>query len=87
MVGVCRPFRFSFPCRHTPFPFMRRSEDDCKSILKLVQRLLTILGIPHLEYTLIHAVVQMDGKEYETHLCGSYGKLPNPYIHQGKNRI
>lgn len=37
----------------------------------IVQRLLNILGIEHLNYTLIHALVSVDGKEYETYLCKS----------------
>ncbi len=37
----------------------------------IVQRLLSILGIDHLEYKLIHALVQIDGKEHETWLCES----------------
>ena len=37
----------------------------------IVQRLLSLLGIEHLEYTLVHALVTFDGKEYETYLCKS----------------
>lgn len=37
----------------------------------IVNRLLTLLGIPHLEYQLIHAKVEIDGQEYETYLCMS----------------
>ncbi len=37
----------------------------------VVQRLLDFLGIEHLEYALIHALVSIDGKEYETYLCES----------------
>jgi len=37
----------------------------------IVDRLLTILGIPHLSYQLIHADVLIDGREYETYLCAS----------------
>ena len=37
----------------------------------VVQRLLQKLGIKHLEYTLVHAAVRIDGKEYETYLCES----------------
>ena len=37
----------------------------------IVDRLLTLLGIPHLEYQLIHAKVEIDGQEYETYLCMS----------------
>ena len=38
----------------------------------IVDRLLTILGVEHLEYDLINALIEVDGKEYETFLCGSY---------------
>ena len=37
----------------------------------IVDRLLTILGIDHLAYQLIHAKVLIDQKEYETWLCAS----------------
>ena len=37
----------------------------------IVDRLLTILGIPHLEYHLIHANVIIDDKLYETYACMS----------------
>lgn len=37
----------------------------------IVDRLLALLGIPHLSYQLIHADVLIDGKEYETYLCAS----------------
>jgi len=37
----------------------------------IVDRLLTILGIPHLEYHLIHADVVIDDISYETYLCMS----------------
>ncbi len=37
----------------------------------IVDRLLTILGIEHLAYQLIHARVMIDRKEYETWLCAS----------------
>lgn len=35
------------------------------------QRLMTLLGIPHLSYTLIHALVNINDTEYETYLCSS----------------
>ncbi len=38
----------------------------------VVQRLLSHLDIKHLEYRLIHALVKIDDKEYETYLCESY---------------
>ena len=37
----------------------------------IADRLLTILGIPHLEYHLIHADVVIDDLSYETYLCVS----------------
>ena len=37
----------------------------------IVCRLLNLLGIGHLQYKLIHAVINVDGKEYETRLCRS----------------
>ncbi len=37
----------------------------------VVQRLLDHFGIAHLEYTLVHALVTIDGKDYETYLCES----------------
>lgn len=37
----------------------------------IVDRLLTLLGIPHLEYQLIHAKVYVNDQEYETYLCMS----------------
>lgn len=37
----------------------------------IVDRLLTVLGIPHLHYQLIHADIIVDGKEYDVYLCAS----------------
>ena len=37
----------------------------------IVDRLLTILGIPHLSYQLIHADIMVDGKVHEVYLCAS----------------
>lgn len=37
----------------------------------IVDRLLAILGIEHLSYSLIHADILIDDKEYETYLCAS----------------
>lgn len=37
----------------------------------IVDRLLTILGIDHLSYQLIHASILVDGKEEDTYLCAS----------------
>lgn len=38
----------------------------------IVDRLLTILGIPHLPYQLIHADILVDGKVHEVYLCASH---------------
>ena len=37
----------------------------------IADRLLTLLGIDHLNYELVHAVVEIDGEEYTTWLCSS----------------
>ena len=37
----------------------------------IVDRLLTILGVEHLHYELIHADVEIEGKTYDTWLCAS----------------
>lgn len=37
----------------------------------IVARLLTILGVEHLEYKLIHADIEIEGKQYNTYLCAS----------------
>ena len=37
----------------------------------IVDRLLTILGIPHLPYQLIHADIMLEGKIHEVYLCAS----------------
>lgn len=37
----------------------------------IVDRLLSILGVEHLDYTLIHADINHEGKIYETWLCAS----------------
>ena len=37
----------------------------------IVDRLLTLLGVEHVPYTLIHAEIQIDGKTYTTWLCES----------------
>lgn len=37
----------------------------------IVDRLLTILGVPHLSYQLIHADVKVDGKIHDVYLCAS----------------
>lgn len=37
----------------------------------IVDRLLTAYGIEHLSYDLIHALITIDGHEYETYMCGS----------------
>ena len=43
----------------------------------IAQRVLSILGIEHLEYRLIHALIRIDDKDIETYLCESYDfKMP-----------
>ena len=37
----------------------------------IVDRLLTVLGIPHLHYELIHAKIEVEGRTYTTYLCAS----------------
>ena len=37
----------------------------------IVQRLLDHIGAEHLQYTLIHATVRIDGRDFETYLCES----------------
>lgn len=37
----------------------------------IVDRLLTILGIPHLSYQLIHADITIDGQTHDVYLCAS----------------
>lgn len=37
----------------------------------IVARLLTLLGVDHLEYELIHADIEIEGKIYNTYLCAS----------------
>ena len=37
----------------------------------IVDRLLSILGVEHLEYQLIHGDVEIDGKIYDTYICAS----------------
>ena len=37
----------------------------------IVDRLLTILGIPHLSYQLIHADIMLEGEIHEVYLCAS----------------
>ncbi len=37
----------------------------------IIDRLLSLLGIDHLEYRLIHADVELQGKIYEVYLCAS----------------
>lgn len=38
----------------------------------ITDRLLSVLGIDHLHYSLIHALVTIDGRDHETWLCASY---------------
>lgn len=37
----------------------------------IVDRLLTILAVDHLHYDLVHALIEVEGKEYTTWLCAS----------------
>ena len=37
----------------------------------IVDRLLTILGVEHLDYQLIHAEIELEGQRYNTYLCAS----------------
>ena len=37
----------------------------------IVDRLLTILGVEHLDYQLIHAEIELEGQRYTTYLCAS----------------
>ncbi|MBR5636951.1 MAG: hypothetical protein IKW81_08500 [Pseudobutyrivibrio sp.] len=37
----------------------------------IVDRLLSILGVEHLHYQLIHADIEIDGKDFETWICAS----------------
>ncbi len=37
----------------------------------IVDRLLTLLGIPHLPYELIYAKIEVEGRTYTTYLCAS----------------
>lgn len=37
----------------------------------IVDRLLTVLGVEHLSYDLIHAEIEIEGKNYDTYLCAS----------------
>ena len=37
----------------------------------IVDRLLTILGVEHLEYQLLHAEIEIENKVYDTWLCKS----------------
>ena len=48
----------------------------------VVQRLLRLFGIDHLSYTLVHALVHIDGKEYETYLCSS-----DDFKQEGESKI
>ena len=48
----------------------------------IVQRLLRILEIDHLEYKLIHALIMLDDRETETYLCES-----EDYKQKGESKI
>ena len=48
----------------------------------IVARLLTILGVDHLQYELIHADIEVEGKIYNTFLCAS-----EDFKNRGENKI
>lgn len=48
----------------------------------IVDRLLNILGIPHLHYQLIHANILIDNQTYEVYLCAS-----EDFKQKGENKI
>lgn len=48
----------------------------------VVQRLLRILGVEHLEYRLIHALVRIEDRDYETWLCAS-----EDYKRDGESKV
>lgn len=51
-------------------PFHGITGHECVNEL-IADRLLTVLGIAHLDYTLIHTKVLIDSKPYETWMCAS----------------
>lgn len=48
----------------------------------IVDRLLTLLGIHHLHYQLIHAKIEVDGNQFTTYLCAS-----EDFKKRGENKI
>ncbi len=48
----------------------------------IADRLLTVLGIPHLNYRLIHAEIRVDGRNLRTWLCAS-----RDFRRRGENKI
>ena len=48
----------------------------------IVDRLLTILGIDHLEYELIYADIEIEHKKYSTWLCAS-----SDFKHRGESKV
>lgn len=48
----------------------------------IVDRLLTLLGVEHLEYQLIHADIEIEGREYETYICSS-----QDFKRRGENKV
>lgn len=48
----------------------------------IVDRLLSILGIEHLEYELVHADVLIDNKTYDTYVCSS-----GDFKKRGENKV
>ncbi len=47
----------------------------------IVDRLLTLLGVEHLQYQLIYADIEIDGKIYTTYLCSS-----EDFKHRGESK-
>ena len=48
----------------------------------IVDRLLTVLGVDHLDYQLIHADIEIDGNVYETYVCAS-----QDFKKRGENKV
>lgn len=48
----------------------------------IVDRLLTLLGIPHLDYNLIHASIVLDDKNLDTYVC-----MSEDFKEQGESKI
>ena len=50
---------------------MLRDSQEGMSAEIIVDRLLTLLEVEHLEYELIHADIEIEGKRYNLYLCAS----------------